>query len=444
MGLGMDMDEIPDEYILKDIRCHTHFSVLTISGYKKKDVLVAYQSCLINEKLNDCIHWCVELHCSNLENKIFEILEKVYIQYIHIYHPKAWMYFMKRKKRYEEILATSTFKKKHIYSKNNQEIRNLLCELTALFCLSKKDQRFIKNLPKMTNDSYSTHELKKRMIGKNIDILNEKLNYVAMDSHTKYGLNEIYWNIHHGTYENCMYWYAWLEKMEKSKSIQRNGEVWVILLWKVLFHFEHKLCPKSQIYFKKLHSKYMDHFKTSKIQQRKYYIFIAMHILKKPLRWKESLYIQESYILQCIGNINKVYEKIVYEIDKYLTPEHVSLFYTLFQSETQKRCHPSKKEMKMDDLHAELNKIEFTHHPEFKEMSVRDKTNDILSTTSDEEMISKNMTQKDIDEENISKLDVKLNMFRELVFKKKETPQMESTVISPSPPEIRNIIISKK
>jgi hypothetical protein len=438
----MDVEGFPEEYIVKDVRCHTHFSVLTISGYKKKDVFVAYQSCLINEKLNDSIHWCVELHCSNLENKIFEILEKVYIQYIHIYHPKAWLYMLKRKKRYDEILLTSTFKKKHIYSKNNQEIRHLLCELTALFCLCKKDQRFIKNLPKITKESYSTHELKKRMIGKNIDILNEKLRYVAMDSHTKYGLNEIYWNLHHGTYENCMYWYTWLEKMEKSKQIQMNGEVWVLLLWKVLLLFESTLCPKSKIFFKKLHSTYMDQFKVSKMQQRKYYIFIAMHSLKKPLRWKESLYLQEHYILQCIGNINKVYEKIVERIDKHLTPEQISFFYTLFQSETHKKCNPVQKEVRWDDLHAELNKIEFTHHPEFKEMSERPKSKP--HEKEKEEMISKNMTRMDIEEEKVSRLDIKLQIFRDSVFKKKERSLPSALMEHPPPPEIRTILLPKK
>jgi hypothetical protein len=137
-----------------------------------------------------------------------------------------------------------------------------------------------------------------------------------------------------------------------------------------------------------------------------------------------------------------VYEKIVERIDKHLTPEQISFFYTLFQSETHKKCNPVQKEVRWDDLHAELNKIEFTHHPEFKEMSERPKSKP--HEKEKEEMISKNMTRMDIEEEKVSRLDIKLQIFRDSVFKKKERSLPSASMEHPPPPEIRTILLPKK
>ena len=78
------MFSIPDKYIIHDLRNSKEFNKLTISGYKIQDVSNAYQNSMINNNLEDSIRWCVELHCTGLENNIWNSLYILITKHIHI------------------------------------------------------------------------------------------------------------------------------------------------------------------------------------------------------------------------------------------------------------------------------------------------------------------------------------------------------------------------
>jgi len=63
------MISIPNDYIIYDIRTAKDFRNLTISGYKKADVINAYQNSMINNKLEEAVRWGCELHASGLERR---------------------------------------------------------------------------------------------------------------------------------------------------------------------------------------------------------------------------------------------------------------------------------------------------------------------------------------------------------------------------------------
>jgi hypothetical protein len=213
------MFSIPDKYIIHDLRNSKEFNKLTISGYKIQDVSNAYQNSMINNNLEDSIRWCVELHCTGLENNIWNSLYVLITKHIHINNPKLFIYFKKRQKEYESIISNYQPKFYHIYSKNNQEIRHIFAELTSLCCLTKKNNIFLNtSLPKLGKNFFDKNNLSKRMISKDLDnIIDYCTNNTTKEM--KLGLNEIYSNIesHKGTFDNCLYWYLWLEKVESIK-----------------------------------------------------------------------------------------------------------------------------------------------------------------------------------------------------------------------------------
>ena len=134
--------DIPQSYIIHDTRIGKDFKGATISGYKIIDVVKSYQNSIINSKIEDATRWCVELHATGLNNRIWESIKTVYLKYINTYNPKFYLYLLKREKDYKNII--NKYPKKHeILTRNNQEIRNLYCELTSILVLTKKNNLFL-------------------------------------------------------------------------------------------------------------------------------------------------------------------------------------------------------------------------------------------------------------------------------------------------------------
>ena len=151
--------EIPQEYIIHDTRIAKDFKGITISGYKRKDVINVYQNSMINNKLEDAIRWCVELHSTGLNAQIWDSLKTIYYKYIHSNNPKFYFYLLKREKEYFNILKN--YSKKHeVFTRNNQEIRNIYAELTAITTITKKNNLFLpKSLPVINQNSFTKEEV---------------------------------------------------------------------------------------------------------------------------------------------------------------------------------------------------------------------------------------------------------------------------------------------
>jgi hypothetical protein len=389
------MFSIPDKYIIHDLRNSKEFKKLTISGYKIQDVSNAYQNSMINNNLEDSIRWCVELHCTGLENNIWNSLYILITKHIHINNPKLFIYFKKRQKEYEHIISSYPPKFYHIYSKNNQEIRHMLAELTSLCCLTKKNNIFLNSsLPKLGQNFFDKNNLSKRMISKDLDNILDYCNNNTTKE-MKLGLNEIYSNFdsHKGTFDNCLYWYLWLEKVEsiKKKDIKNENDnnnityneeeddLWVMIIWKIINKHKSTINDNDKLFIKKIFNDYTNNFKLSHVNKKKYLIFMAFYVLKKKINWSIQLYQQEHLLLQVIGNINKMYEKIKVNNESHLDNDSKSILYKnfnkLFYKKYDKDEVKIKKPVKIFDnrLNPEDNKILFTSHPEYEQISRKKK-----------------------------------------------------------------------
>lgn len=381
--------EIPNPYIVKDIRNAKDLKGITISGYKRKDVTKAFQNSIINNKLEDAIRWCVELHISCLNTIIWNILKIIYIKYIHINSPKFFIYFLKREKDYIDII--NKYPKGHeIYTRNNQEIRNLYSELVAIFTLTKKSNIFLpKSLPTINEKSFEKDDIKQRMIATNTDNIIEFI-FNTTTSEMKLALNEIYFNLSttRGTYENCIYWYLWIEKIEsnKKKDKNKNNEIifanisskndnkyfdhWIFIIWKIIFNMKNKIEKNNSIYLKKIYNIYKKNFKPSQISQKKYYIFTAFYTIKYKINWRYNIFVQEYLIIQSSANINKMYGNVINKIESKLSNETL---YKLHKSYKKMHYNMYNKQNEIivpkkviyNDLNDEINKVLYTKYPDY-------------------------------------------------------------------------------
>lgn len=429
---------IPENYIIHDTRILKDFKGITICGYKRKDVINSYQNSMINNKIEDAIRWCVELHSTGLNNIIWDSLKTLYIKYIHVNNPKFFFYLLKREKDYINII--SKYPKKHeIFSRNNQEIRNLYSELTSITTIIKKNNIFLpKSLPIINNLSFEKFDIKKRMISKNLDKI---LDYVfnTTSNNMKLALNEIINNLYmtNGTFENCIYWYIWLEKTENLKKKESNIlfenksiiedkyiDHWIFIIWKILLDYNYELLEKyTHTYLKKLHSEYKKNFKLSQISKKKYYLFIAFYIIKKDIKWNINIFQKEHLIIQTNININRMYENIINNIESNLSIENKQILYKkyndlLYNYDKNKIILKKIKNTNLDD---DINVVVFSNNPEYKSLLDMKNNEDIEEKKEkDENLISKNMTNRDVNREKEEVINKKLSILSEFITYKKE------------------------
>jgi hypothetical protein len=448
---------IPEEYIIYDTRLSNDFKGITISGYKRTDVIKAYQNAMINNKLEEAIRWCVELNSTGLNKQIWSSLKTIYMKYIHVNNPKYFFYLNKREKEYFSIIDTYS-KKYEIFTRNNQEIRNLLSELTAISSLTKKNNLFLpKSLPSINQSSFLQENIKMRMISKNTDYVEEYI-FNNTTPEMKIALNEILNNLlfKYGTFENCIYWYQWMEKVE---SIQKNkmkpqsdltsGSVifssnnsnlnnkffdsWLFILWKIVLNFENKLEKNDFKFIKKLEKMYKKDFKLTHASTKKFYIFISFYIIKKNINWNIYIFQQEHLILQSVANINKMYENIIIGITNNLTKEQKDILitnyntiYSTIQPEIGEKNKMIKKvkNTSLDNVLLEdINKVSFTKYNDYIDISTYPNNN--VSNTEEphinkNKLISKNKSLQDIIDEKELKKQKKLQAFTGFISYKKK------------------------
>ena len=405
--------EIPNNYIIHDTRIGKDFKGITICGYKRKDVLNAYQNDMINNKLEDAIRWNVELHATGLNSQIWDSIKNLYFRYIHINNPKLLFYILKREKDYQNII--NKYPKKHeIFTRNNQEIRNLYAELTAICVLTKKNNIFLqKSLPIINNKSFDKEDIHKRMISENLDKIGEYV-FNSTTNEIKLAFNEIINNIHmkNGTFQNCIYWYLWIEKIEHfKKTIYNNiSEHWVFILWNIILQYSNTYIINNNLTFiKKLHKYYEYNFKISDISKKKYYFFIVFYVIKTDINWNINIFQQEHKIIQSNANINIMYENIIKNNESELSKDIKDALYKKYDNlfyNININAKPQKiKKLISTTLDNNINIILPTYYPEYNSLK---KNVEIKNDDINNELISKNMTQRDIENCNIEKINKKL------------------------------------
>lgn len=471
---------IPSDYILYDIRNSKDFKKVTISGYKKKDVINTYQNCIINDKLEDSIRWCVELHCTCMNTDILDTIYSVYIKYINMNNPKLFFYIFKRIKDYNRVMNTN-IKNQLMLTKNNQEVRNLFAELTAICVLSKKSNLFLdKSLPKISYKSYQKEEIHKRMISKNLDKIIEFV-YTNTNNEIKLGLNEIINNIESkkGTYQNCIYWYLWIEKLSyyhKKDNVQEISKIsvtshkknevekdhWVNIIWNILLHVN--LEKKDKKYIEKLHVLYSKDLKKTQISKKKYHIFIAFYIIKNGIKWNKRLFHQEHIMIQSNININKIYRMIICHFEKSLTNETKQKIRKNYMRLLKEEY--SIKKIENININEDINKILSTKYLEYIDfVSCENNINNIeqdkyeypdQNKCQDENedqdkkdtLISKNMNLQDIINSKEQLINKKIDAFKNFfTYKNKNQSTVfdyYNKITNEEEETIRNIILLKR
>lgn len=455
--------DIPNKYLICDIRSSKDLNGGTISGYKKRDVINAFQTSIINNRIEEALYWGVELHISTFDKDIWNSIHEIYKKYIHINNPKLFFYIIQRENDYSKLITF--YPKKHfIFSRNNQEIRNLFCDLITILTLSKKNNLFLdKSLPKINLSKITKYDLKQRIMDENYNIIQD-LGYDSLNNTEILCINQIFHNLnnHQGTLKNCFYWYLLLEKTnkEKKKNNNNSNEIdnfiksnylnknsilnyvenekfhWTELLFKM---FEKILMnnDKNNMMIIKLREYYQENFKESKISSLKYHIFMIFYIIKSSINWNITLINKYSIYIQCCANINQIYFKISSNILHTLDKFDRELYIQKYYEEKNNMIKKSSKEVVK--VYEESNNINLNKIIKGNPLKPKYNNEDIQD---EKQLINKNKTRKDIEEAKEEKIDKKLDFFNQMIVKKSKNKK--NIINNNNNMEIRELFIVKK
>lgn len=343
---------VPSEYaIIEQGRKPPKYTQSTFSNYQKTQVSKALIKAIEKISLEEVCHWTIELHCSGQIESLILNLTYLVSERINIENPllpKWWWNRIKKYIRIKNLFGKSTM---FINSRNNQEMRNLLAEMSVMLTMAEKNNSFVTSkLPKINTKYFKSFNYQNKILKKNTDHIIK----FYLEEDYRAGLNihenlviafQQYVNhIYSSNYENCGWWIMWIfiyDKTSKYQNLeapiksQKNSILsdlndkldWVWIFWDFLLryinqfhsnHYHNKIHIKEQV--EALYYMYMYGLTKANKSKKVVHLLNAISYIKKNVDWSIPLISnkKELYLVQITANINLLYKRINTNRDNYI------------------------------------------------------------------------------------------------------------------------------
>lgn len=139
-----------DEYKIDDNRPISYFSTNSFCGYKINDLINSLKKQILKENnVDKAIFFTLELLSSGKIDKLYSLFLNIYCKNINTFNPTfphlfftRYLYYTKLKEYYKEILKAE--RNIDLLFRNDQGIRNHMCELTIILLKSSKKKEVLK------------------------------------------------------------------------------------------------------------------------------------------------------------------------------------------------------------------------------------------------------------------------------------------------------------
>ena len=373
---------IPNEYIINDKRPIEAFKKSSFSGYSMKDVLSIFNKSLLDCKIEESCNWGVELLISGYIVEFFDKIITIGMKNININNPKLPFFLYDRFSNLINILKNCNSK---LLLRNNQQIRNMVCECCFVICNSLKTKTL--SLVKIKENDFNMVYIESKLIANKSDLISDKIKYGDPEE-TKIILNEFNYCLINKKFELCIYWLNWILEWEKKNTKQNkvyicghrdiqnidkkycNDIIWFI--WEIILK-ELNTIQNVEI-IKNVHALYKLYkydFKPSKKGKRNYYILYAIKYFTDSYHFTE-IYNNYYLMIQACSNINIVFfeknkfavnnnysiEKKNYRETKSLINEELKTKEQQIKKKTDKDKIKELKKIADEKMRLKINKVE--------------------------------------------------------------------------------------
>ncbi len=301
------------------------FTTQTLSGYKRTDVTTAFEKAIKNGRMEEACTWMTELNASGFD--LWKIFFKIAFNDINIANPYLPQ-FLKIRYRTYLFLATLFKKNNNIEMRNNQQVRNLLVDVTSTLTMSNHTTKLLQiALPKLTDKDLTPICYKNRLRSTNLKAITSYL-YQEDPPELKMVFNEIinlfYKKDHTITSNSIIYWIQWIHKFDqhrrkikqpllshsvKVKNINsRHHKEWVWILWKILLNIaKQKKIPPLTVQINSLFYLYKHNYTPASKQQKLPIFMTAVLYLHEQVNWQLPLYTSYKLRIKACAGINILY-----------------------------------------------------------------------------------------------------------------------------------------
>lgn len=331
----------------------------TFSGYKKSEVVKAYIKSIEEGKIENACNWSIELVISGFLDLLIEKNIIIASKFINIHNPKIPQYIYSNYTKFIDLIKKYSTHKNNINLRNNQQIRDLVAQVSCVLSLSKKYK--IPNLPKINNEDFFLQNMELRFRAKNKNLLknvikNEDPREIIMP------LNEFINSIYNRNINNSLYWLSWIltwEKLNVKKFKVYNCAIRKIegiekkyyqdivwLIWACIFKMVQFLNDNTRIeQIKYLYRIFKTNYSKSKKNSRIVLIIHSILFITENINLNVNLNMHKNKILQAISNINYIYKNLQNQKKKEEKDNYQDLN-IMYQNNINPRSKPNSRTYK--------------------------------------------------------------------------------------------------
>lgn len=310
---------IPKEYTIYDTRSSKDFKTQSYSGYLIKDITGALTKSFTLNKIENACNWSIELLLSGHIDKFWDKVLSISFKNININNPKLPKILYKRYQIYIKLLEKND--NNSLLLRNNQKIRNMLCELCYIVTFSLKTKAL--TFKKITQQDFDMVSLSSKLTATSDSYISDKFKFGDPDE-TKIILNEFNYCLISKKYELAVYWLSWIFEWEKKNTkkdkmyscgyreisnVDRkyfNDIVWFI--WEIILKETNKLSSEETILnIQSIFKLYKYNFKTSSKGKRSIYFLWAIKYFTDVYSLKQDVYPNYYLYIRAVSNINFLY-----------------------------------------------------------------------------------------------------------------------------------------
>ena len=221
-----------------------------------------------------------------------------------------------------------------LYTRDNQEIRNIYINIVTRLTQSVKNDLFNnRTVRKVKEADFQREGLVQNIKNQNLDLIVDLVNKNDI-TEFQLALNEIAYHLQVSkSLNNCIFWYQWIVKLatkKKKDDIELSTNIWNIngindkytsdwiwLIWHIIFKISKSIVNSDlKKTIKYLYDLYKIDYKPSQKSKKQYLIYLAFYCCTAKLDLKKHHLIKEHLIIQASINTNIMYQLIHYHYNK--------------------------------------------------------------------------------------------------------------------------------
>ena len=314
--------KVQEKYRVLDYRNVKELGLNTISGYKRSDVTKTLMNTFKTGLIENACYWSAELISSGKIKELQDIIIQFTSKNININNPNLPFHLWNIIKNINNNFDLND--KDILNLRNNQEIRNIFCELVVIMCTSTKNE-IIPLIP-IKEYEFEIDFFREKLKATDYNLINDIIEG-GDPSEMSMIANELYYNLHNNNLQNSNYWLSWIIEWEKINIKKTKGYrcanrykytkidkyatdvIWLIcdILLNEVTKYRSK---EKQVNVISLINIFRQNFTSNNKYKKLFLISHAILIIISEINFDVSVYKSYPIILQASCNINFIYQNI--------------------------------------------------------------------------------------------------------------------------------------